>query len=81
MASFVDADFALDIPAEAFWEGVSCELALDRPRSEQTDWGQYWLRSRLEEWPLAGAEYAIRGVSPDAEPGAGAGTEPGGDQS
>ncbi|MCE5253063.1 MAG: hypothetical protein LLG45_02450 [Actinomycetia bacterium] len=71
--SFSDADFALDIPADAYWEQVSYELALDRPWSEQADWGQYWLGSQVEEWRLTRAEYAIH----EEPPGAGSGAEPG----
>lgn len=73
VASFSDSDFALDIPADAFREGVTYELALDRPWSDRADWGQYWLGAQVEEWPLTRAEYAIHegdaDLGGDAEPG------------
>jgi hypothetical protein len=50
---------------------VTYELALDRPWSEQADWGQYWLGSRVGEWPLTRAEYAVHEGKQEsgAEPG------------
>lgn len=73
VASFSDSDFVLDIPAGAFREAVTHELALEHPWSGQADWGQYWLGNRLEEWPLTRAEYAIHGGGQDH----GGGAEPG----
>jgi hypothetical protein len=71
VASFSDSDFILDVPANAYSEGVTYELALDRPWSGQADWGQYWLGSQVDEWPLTRAEYAIHEGNP------GSGAEPG----
>ncbi len=68
MASFSDSDFVLDVPAGAYREGVTYELALDRPWSEQADWGQYWLGAQVDEWPLTRAEYAIHEGDPDLGP-------------
>jgi hypothetical protein len=63
VASFTDSDFLLDVPPGAYNEGVTYELALDRPRSAQADWGQYWLGPQLGEWPPTRAEYAVHGGS------------------
>ena len=73
MPSFSDSDFILEIPADAYREGVTYELSLERPWSEQADWGQYWLGSQVDEWPLTRAEYAIHEGDPDL----GSGAEPG----
>lgn len=73
VASFSEADFAVDVPAGAFREGVTYELALDSPWSAQADWGQYWLGDSVQAWRLTGAEHVVYEDDPD--PGSGA--EPG----
>jgi len=70
VASFSDSDFVLDVPAGARREGVTYELSLERPRSDQADWGQYWLGEAVGEWKLTSAEYALHEDSPDLGPGA-----------
>ena len=73
VASWSDSDFVLNVPTGSYREGVTYELSLDRPWSEQVDWGQYWLGSHVDEWPLTRAEYAIHEGDPDL----GSGAEPG----
>lgn len=73
VASFSDSDFVLDVPADSYREGVTYELSLDRPWSEQADWGQYWLGGQVDQWKLTRAEYAVHEGDPDL----GGGAEPG----
>ena len=70
VASLADSDFVLDAPADAYREGVTYELSLERPWSEQADWGQYWLGQAVGEWKLIRAEYALHEDSPDLGSGA-----------
>lgn len=75
VASFSDSDFVLEVPADSRREEVTYELSLDRPWSEQADWGQYWLGSQVGEWLLTRAQYAIHGGDPNVESGAEPGDE------
>jgi hypothetical protein len=70
VASFSDSDFVLDVPAGAYREGVTYELSLERPWSEQADGGQYWLGEAVGDWKLTTAEYALHENSPDLGSGA-----------
>ena len=70
VASLADSDFVLDVPADAYREGVTYELSLPRPWSEQADWGQYWLGQAVGQWKLIRAEYALHGDSPELGSGA-----------
>lgn len=70
VASFSDSDFVLDVPVGAYREGVTYELSLERPWSEQADSGQYWLGEAVGDWKLTTAEYADHGESPDLGSGA-----------
>ena len=70
VASFSDSDFVLDVPADAYREGVTYELSLERPWSEQAEWGQYWLGEAVGDWKLTRAEYALHEDSPDLGSGA-----------
>ncbi len=72
VTSFSDSDFVLDVPADANREGVTYELSLEHPWSEQADWGQYWLGEAVGDWKLSTAEYALHEDSPEL----GAGAEP-----
>ena len=65
VASFSDSDFVLDVPPGAYRESVTHELSLERPWSEQVDWGQYWLGEAVGEWKLTRAEHALHEESPD----------------
>ncbi len=70
VASFSDSDFVLDVPPDAYREGVTYELSLERPWSEQAEWGQYWLGQAVGEWQLSRAEYALHEDSPELGSGA-----------
>jgi hypothetical protein len=72
VASFSDSDFSLDVPADAYREGVTYELSLERPWSERAEWGQYWLGEGVGDWKLTRAEYALHEDSPEL----GSSTEP-----
>jgi hypothetical protein len=73
VASFSDSDFSLDVPADAYREGVTYELSLERPWSARAEWGQYWLGEAVGDWKLIRAEYALYEDSPEL----GSGAEPG----
>jgi hypothetical protein len=68
--AFSDSDFVLDMPPNAYREGVTYELSLERPWSERADWGQYWLEEAVGDWKLTRAEYALHEDSPELGSGA-----------
>jgi hypothetical protein len=70
VSSFSDSDFALDLPADAWRQGVIYELALDHPLSERADWGQYWLGEQVGEWLLVRAQHDFHEDNPDLGEGA-----------
>ena len=68
--AFSDSDFVLDVPPNAYREGVTYELSLERPQSERAEWGQYWLGEAVGDWKLTRAEYALHEDSPELGSGA-----------